>query len=52
MFYPDPVDVVVEPAVQIMQPLFKDLGGRMRFSGQAATVKCFENNPLVRKVLL
>lgn len=46
----DSVDVVVEPSVQIMQPLFKDLGGNMRFSGPAATVKCFENNPLVRKV--
>jgi regulator of RNase E activity RraA len=22
----------------------------MRFSGQATTVKCFENNPLVRSV--
>lgn len=22
----------------------------MRFSGQVSTVKCFENNPLVRKV--
>ena len=28
----------------------RDYGGNMRFSGQAATVKCFENNPLVRKV--
>eukprot|EP01025_Chloroclados_australasicus_P023192 TRINITY_DN23592_c0_g1_i9.p1 TRINITY_DN23592_c0_g1~~TRINITY_DN23592_c0_g1_i9.p1 ORF type:complete len:225 (-),score=22.86 TRINITY_DN23592_c0_g1_i9:197-871(-) len=51
VFYPDPVDQVVIPKIQIMQPLFKDLGGRMKFSGQAATVKCFENNPLVRKAL-
>ena len=28
----------------------RDFGGNMRFSGQATTVKCFENNPLVRKV--
>eukprot|EP00892_Ulva_mutabilis_P004737 jgi/Ulvmu1/2635/UM014_0087.1 len=49
--YPDPVDVVVEPKLQIMQPGFKDLGGLLRFSGQAATVKCFENNPLVRAAL-
>lgn len=28
----------------------RDLGGNMAFSGQAATVKCFESNPLVRKV--
>jgi hypothetical protein len=27
----------------------RDLGGKLRFSGQVATVKCFENNPLVRK---
>lgn len=49
--YPDSVDIVVQPTVQIMQPIFRDLGGRLRFSGQAATVKCFENNPLVRKAL-
>lgn len=28
----------------------RDLGGNLRFSGQVSTVKCFENNPLVRKV--
>jgi regulator of RNase E activity RraA len=28
----------------------RDLGGNTRFSGQVSTVKCFENNPLVRKV--
>ena len=28
----------------------RDYGGHIRFNGQAATVKCFENNPLVRKV--
>lgn len=85
--YPDPVDVVVEPKVQIMQPLFRcstsiipnlfhytdtkcevfydavndtrvthgyvfrDYGGVLKFSGQAATVRCFENNPLVRSAL-
>ncbi len=30
--------------------LHRDYGGNLRFSGQAATVKCFENNPLVRQV--
>lgn len=78
--YPDPVDVIVQRKVQIMQPLFRlsafilfvmlgtavrrsvypyiqqyiwyrDYGGVLRFSGQAATVKCFENNPLVRSAL-
>lgn len=29
----------------------RDLGGKIRFSGQVSTVKCFENNPLVRKAL-
>jgi hypothetical protein len=29
--------------------LCRDLGGNIRFSGQASTVLCFENNPLVRK---
>lgn len=28
----------------------RDLGGNLRFSGQVSTAKCFENNPLVRKV--
>ena len=29
----------------------RDFGGRLRFSGQVATVKCYENNPLVRQAL-
>ncbi len=29
----------------------RDLGGKIRFSGKISTVKCFENNPLVRKTL-
>lgn len=29
----------------------RDFGGNLRFSGAVSTVKCFENNPLVRKVL-
>lgn len=28
----------------------RDFGGKLRFSGQAVTIKCFENNPLVREV--
>ncbi len=30
--------------------LFKDYGGIIKFSGQVSTVKCYENNPLVRQV--
>ena len=29
----------------------RDYGGRVRFAGRAATIKCFENNPLVREAL-
>ena len=32
-------------------PLSRDFGGVSRFSGQVETVKCFENNPLVRQRL-
>ena len=49
-FITDPVDVVNQRNVQIMDPVFRDYGGNSRFKGQAATVKCFDNNPLVRKV--
>lgn len=49
-FIKDPVDIVNQGGVQIMNPVFRDFGGHLRFKGQAATVKCFENNPLVRKV--
>ncbi|KAF8055826.1 4-hydroxy-4-methyl-2-oxoglutarate aldolase [Scenedesmus sp. PABB004] len=50
VFCPEPVDEVSQRKVQIMEPgVFKDLGGKLRFSGQVSTVKCFENNPLVRK---
>ena len=48
-FIKDPVDIVNERNVQIMDPIFRNFGGHSRFKGQAATVKCFENNPLVRK---
>ena len=37
VFHPESVDVVSEPQIQIMSPIFRDLGGKMRFSGQAAT---------------
>eukprot|EP00877_Chromochloris_zofingiensis_P004459 jgi/Chrzof1/14013/Cz08g21040.t1 len=43
------VDVVSSGKVSIMEPIFRDFGGRSRFSGQVSTVKCYENNPLVRK---
>jgi regulator of ribonuclease activity A len=35
----------------IAQPLFKDYGKNISFSGEISTVKCFEDNSLVRKQL-
>lgn len=38
--------------VRVAEPSgFKDFGKRKLFSGKIQTVKCFENNPLVRKTL-
>lgn len=51
VFVPESVDVISERTVQIVEPIFRDFGGHLRFSGQVTTVKCFENNPLVRKAL-
>ncbi len=34
--------------VQIAEPVFGDFGGTVAFHGQISTVKCFEDNSLVR----
>eukprot|EP00208_Stichococcus_sp_RCC1054_P003866 CAMPEP_0206142752 /NCGR_PEP_ID=MMETSP1473-20131121/18094_1 /ASSEMBLY_ACC=CAM_ASM_001109 /TAXON_ID=1461547 /ORGANISM="Stichococcus sp, Strain RCC1054" /LENGTH=74 /DNA_ID=CAMNT_0053537871 /DNA_START=274 /DNA_END=495 /DNA_ORIENTATION=+ len=47
VFITDPVDTVKQHPVSIVEPIFRDFGGNLRFSGRIATVKCFENNPLV-----
>eukprot|EP00879_Flechtneria_rotunda_P002747 GHRR01002955.1.p1 GENE.GHRR01002955.1~~GHRR01002955.1.p1 ORF type:complete len:222 (+),score=68.23 GHRR01002955.1:861-1526(+) len=49
VFIPEPVDQISQRRVQIMEPIFRDFGGKTRFSGKVSTVKCYENNPLVRK---
>ena len=50
--YPDPVDVTVPRKMQVADAgYFRDFGGVKRFSGPASTIKCFENNPLVRQAL-
>mmetsp|Transcript_15341 Transcript_15341/g.24198 ORF Transcript_15341/g.24198 Transcript_15341/m.24198 type:complete len:228 (+) Transcript_15341:101-784(+) len=36
---------------QIAEDIFTDFGGSIRFFGRIATVRCFENNALVRTVL-
>ena len=37
--------------LQIGEPLFRDYGGRTRFAGQIATIKCFEDNSRVRDLV-
>jgi regulator of ribonuclease activity A len=54
IFHPQNVDEITKGAprtVQIAEPIFRDFGGKIRFSGRAATIKCYENNPLVRAAL-
>ncbi len=36
---------------RICDPVFRDFGGRRAFCGPIATVKCFEDNSLVREML-
>ncbi|HYN78871.1 MAG TPA: ribonuclease E activity regulator RraA [Lamprocystis sp. (in: g-proteobacteria)] len=40
-----------ETLVRVCEPIFRDFGGRRAFSGQAATVKCFEDNTQIKAVL-
>ncbi|MCG6862456.1 MAG: ribonuclease E activity regulator RraA [Chromatiaceae bacterium] len=37
--------------VQVCDPIFRDFGGNSRFFGPIATVKCFEDNSLVKNAL-
>jgi len=37
--------------LQVLEPLFRDFGGRARFSGQVVTLKCFEDNSVVKETL-
>jgi regulator of ribonuclease activity A len=40
-----------EDRVRVCEPLFRDFGGRRRFAGPVATVKCFEDNTQVKAAL-
>ena len=40
-----------EAEVQICEPGFSSFGGRARFSGRISTIKCFEDNSLVREAV-
>ncbi|EFP97101.1 ribonuclease E activity regulator RraA [Vibrio caribbeanicus] len=37
--------------VDVVEPMFSNFGGRASFSGQITTVKCFEDNGLIRETL-
>jgi regulator of ribonuclease activity A len=37
--------------LQIGEPAFRDYGGKRRFAGQIATIKCFEDNSRVRDLV-
>ena len=34
--------------VRVVEPMFNNYGGRMNFGGEVVTVKCFEDNSLVK----
>ena len=36
---------------RVLPPIFKDFGGRLKFSGQVVTVKCYEDNSLVKRAV-
>ena len=36
--------------LEVCEPLFGDFGGELGFSGRIATIKCFEDNSLVREI--
>ena len=38
-------------SIQICEPIFKSFGGVHKFSGRISTVKCFEDNTLVREAV-
>ena len=35
-------------SVQVVEPLFSNFGGRDSFGGEIVTIKCFEDNSLVK----
>ena len=37
--------------IQVVEPMFSNYGGRERFGGEIVTVKCFEDNSCVKKLV-
>lgn len=57
MTLPEPYDLLPNlcddhlEQLSICAPLFQDFGGRKTFSGQVVTLRCFEDNSLVRDLV-
>jgi regulator of ribonuclease activity A len=39
------------PDLQVLDPIFRPYGGRRKFYGEIVTIKCFEDNSLVKQTL-
>ncbi len=39
------------PEVQVVEPMFGNFGGRESFGGEIVTVKCFEDNSVVKQLV-
>jgi len=37
------------PEVQVLEPMLRNFGGRQAFGGEVVTVKCFEDNSVVKE---
>jgi len=37
--------------LQVLEPLFTEFGGKEKFSGEIVTIKCFEDNSVVKQTL-
>ena len=44
---PDICDDYIDE-ISVLEPLFSNFGGKRRFNGEVVTIKCFEDNSLVR----
>ncbi|MDX2419191.1 MAG: ribonuclease E activity regulator RraA [Xanthomonadales bacterium] len=38
-------------SLQVLEPLFTEFGGKEKFCGEVVTIKCFEDNSLVKQTL-
>ncbi|HWS76293.1 MAG TPA: ribonuclease E activity regulator RraA [Quisquiliibacterium sp.] len=44
-------DLLADGSLRVLAPLFRAYGGRPEFAGPVATLRCFEDNSLVRTAL-